>query len=99
MIHAHTRQKGFKRSRLAITEVISKRRGKKNDFLESRPSCRIELLYLWSMYNSILKGCDNIGYIELSAYERVTGEKLQKWESALMIDVDIIRRRQMNENI
>lgn len=98
MIHAHTRQKGFKKSRLAVAAQISERTGKNNSLLASMPKCRFELLYLWTMYNSILKGCENITYNDIRSFEQVTGDKLSRWEANVMIDVDLMRRRHAHEN-
>lgn len=92
MIHAHTRDRGFKNSRLVTMERIAKRTGKPNALLASKPECDTELHYLWEMYNCILKGCDKIGYVEIESYQHVYDIKLSRFEIDLMIDVDLMRR-------
>jgi len=99
MIKAHTRQKGFKKSRLATAEQISKRSKQPNKLLMSKPDCPKELLYLWALYNDILKGCTDISYVDIAAYKELTGRKLKHWEVDLMINIDIIRRKAANEDI
>jgi len=94
MIKAHTRPKGFKKSRLAIFTEIAKRKNRPNKFLEDRPDCPFEMLYLWSLYNALLKGSDNILWSDIRAYEDVSGVKLTPFEANLMIDIDLIRRNQ-----
>jgi len=51
-----------------------------------------ELDYIWGIYIDLRKGCDNVGYVELDAYQRVTGLLLSLWEIELLLDVDLIRR-------
>lgn len=49
--------------------------------------------YLWHEYVDITNGCEKVGYLEIDAYQRVTGSKLTPWEISLMIKLDSIRRR------
>jgi len=92
MIHAHSRDKGFKDTRLVVWEKIKKRTGKKIDFIDNRPECPKELIYLWDMYSGLLKGCETVGYSELINYQSIRGIKLNFWESEVMIDIDLMRR-------
>ncbi len=47
---------------------------------------------IWCKYLAIKKGCERIGYQELSAYTHITGDNLTPWEVDLLIDLDILRR-------
>lgn len=96
MITANSRDKGFKDTRLVVWEKIKKRTGKKIDFLDNRPECPSQLEYLWVMYNAILKGCEKVGFSELVDYQEIRGIKLDYWESELMIDIDLMRRKNAN---
>jgi len=57
-----------------------------------QPEIPQDLEYLWLEYIDIRNGCENIGYVEIDAYQRVTGSTLIPWEIDLMIKLDSIRR-------
>ena len=94
MVKAHTCQKGFKKTRLATQLEIQKRTGNKNSFIDSRPDCPSEMLYLWDLYNKVLKGCERIGYVELQAFNQVSKFDLNQQEIDILIEVDILRRKE-----
>jgi len=93
MIKAHTCQQGFKKTRLATQLEIQKRTGKPSSFIADKPKCPYEMLYLWDLYNKVLKGCETVGYVELNAFNSVSGYKLNNQEIDILIEVDILRRR------
>jgi len=93
MIEAHTCQKGFKQTRLAVQMEIEKRTGKESSFIRNKPKCPYEFLYLWDIYNKALKGCERLGYIELQAFNQLSGFELTGQETDILIEVDILRRK------
>ena len=49
--------------------------------------------YLWELYVAIKAGCDTVGYVELDAWQRVTGNRLAEWEISAMIQIDQVRKQ------
>jgi len=60
--------------------------------LASKPPFPVETEYLWTEYIKIKRGCENIDYVSLQAYENLTGVEFAPWEIDLFIDLDFIRR-------
>lgn len=52
-----------------------------------------EIEYLWDIYLDIRKGCCTVGYNDINSYINVSGNKLNFWESKLMLDLDILRNQ------
>ena len=50
-------------------------------------------MFLWSLYVDIKKGCDEITYANLSAYESVKQKKLTSGEADLMLKIDSLRKK------
>lgn len=94
MFYAHGYDEGSKITRIAQWEHVEKTSGHKPEKLLNKPILQDDLVYLWEIYLEINSGCDNIGYIELDAYQRVTGTLLDNWEAGLMLQIDFIRRKQ-----
>lgn len=92
MIYAHSRDKGFKLTRLAIAEKIKSETGKHIDLIDNKPECPYELLYLWEVYNQISQGCEKVNYTELEAYQRIHKIEFKSWEADTLIDIDFMRR-------
>lgn len=91
MFYANGYDKDSKITRLQAWEQ-AQRSGAIVEALETKPILSGEADYLWEMYTEIKGGCDKIGYIELDAYQRVTGDALEQWEAKLMIQLDLERR-------
>lgn len=98
MINAYTCDKGFKKTRLATQLEIVKRTGKESSFIKSKPDCPYAFRYLWPLYTKILKGCERVGYLELAAFNQLSGENLTPHEVDLIIEIDVIRRNKNAEN-
>lgn len=49
--------------------------------------------YMWTDYCDIKKGCSEVTYATLDHYQDVTGVNLTPIEAGLMIDIDLIRRK------
>lgn len=47
---------------------------------------------MWEKYLAIKKGCESIGYVEIDAYQRLTGAELEPWQVDLMLELDVVRR-------
>ena len=58
-----------------------------------QPPLSDEVEYLWNLYIEIRKGAALIGYVEIEAYQRVTGVRLTPFESNLMLEIDILRNQ------
>jgi len=50
------------------------------------------LKHVWKEYGDIRKGCENIGYVELIAYQQATGNRLSPFECSLMLDLEVARK-------
>jgi len=54
------------------------------------PEC---MEYLWEDFIELCKGCESVGYTDLKAYQEITGKDLNYWESSLLIELDLLRRK------
>jgi len=50
-----------------------------------------EVYYIWELYLDIRKGSVAVGYLELVAFQQVTGYELTPFESGLLLEIDILR--------
>lgn len=50
-------------------------------------------MYLWNEYCRIRKGCSCVDWQVLDSYCERSGVNLSPWESELMLDIDLIRRK------
>lgn len=89
--YAYGRDKDSKITRIQSWKQVEKSGGNPEG-LRNKPDLPSEGLYLWLMYRDIRKGCENIGYAEIAAYQQVTGDILTHWEVDLMIEIDLARR-------
>ena len=51
-----------------------------------------DVAIIWAKYLRLNKGCDSVGYAEIDAYCRLTGDNVNPWEIDLLIDLDVMRR-------
>jgi len=79
-------------SRIAGWEQVQKS-GITPKGLQDKPDLDDNLTYLWNDYCDIRKGCENISYLELQAYQNVSGNNLTPWEVSMMLELDLIRRQ------
>lgn len=62
------------------------------DGLKDIPKCPVELEYLWDLYKEIKQGCENITYVDINAFDNLTGSGINYFESIALIEIDKIRR-------
>lgn len=93
MFYAYGYDKESKVTRLAQWEQVYKTTGIKPEKLEEKPELPDKLQYLWSEYGEICRGCEMIGYREIDSYNQVSGNGLSPWEASLIIEIDMIRRK------
>lgn len=94
MIHAYSYDKGFKENRLTIWNKIQERTGKELSVLRDKPKCPDGMLYIWSLYTSIVNGSgDKITYRDIAAFNDAD-VKLSAFEIDLIFRVDLIRQKQ-----
>lgn len=56
------------------------------------PDFSQDVAILWEKFIKLNKGCEQIGYVEIDAYQRITGNTLEHWEIDLVIEIDSMRR-------
>ncbi len=79
-------------TRLANWEQVEKATGVKPEGLLNAPQMPDNLEYLWQEYIDIRKGCDQLSYIVIDAYQDVMGYELSPFEIDLLLEVDLLRR-------
>jgi len=56
------------------------------------PTLPDNLKHVWKEYGDVRKGCENIYYVDLVAYQQITGNKLSPFECSLMLDLEDLRK-------
>jgi len=91
MFHAYGKDKGSPIIRLEVWLRIKKKTGKESTELQERPVLDENLIYIWNLYNDIKKGCDGLNFIDLNAYQQVTGLTITPWEASVLLETENLR--------
>jgi len=91
MFNAHGKDKGSDLTRLETWSRIKESTGRESTELQERPIIDENLIYLWNLFMDIKTGCEGLSYLDLDAYQRVTGTTLTPWESSMMLDLENLR--------
>lgn len=84
--------KDSKITRLAAWEQVKKTTGHTPQGLAEKPELRADAQYLWNWYLEIKQGCEKVGYVELKAYQDVTGEELTPFDASTILRIDLLRQ-------
>ena len=57
------------------------------------PDLPYNVAHIWEEYVVILNGCEDVDYVTLDAYQRVTGNNLSAWECSVMFKLDTVRKK------
>jgi len=91
MFHAYGRDKKSPVTRLEVWLRIAKDTGKESTELQERPVLDENLVYIWNLYTDIKKGCDGLSYVDLDAYQRITGITITPWEISVLLETENLR--------
>lgn len=91
MFYAHGYDKGASVKRIEIWERISERRGRRVEPLANKPTLPDEVVYIWSIYLDVRRGCEKLSFQELDAYQKLTGADLTPFEVDALMTIDAQR--------
>ena len=91
MFNAYGKDKGSELTRLETWNRIKESTGRESTELQERPAIDENLIYLWNLFMDIKTGCDGLSYVDIDAFNRVTGINLNHWEASIMLDLENLR--------
>ena len=91
MFNAYGKDKKSPITRIEVWLRIEKDTGKKSTELQERPTLQENLIYIWNLYTDIKKGCDGLSFVDLDAYQRITGVIITPWEASIMLEIENLR--------
>ena len=91
MFNAYGKDKKSPITRLEVWLRIEKDTGQKSAELQERPTLQENLIYIWNLYTDIKKGCDGLSFVDLDAYQRITGVIITPWEASIMLEIENLR--------
>ena len=91
MFNAYGKDKKSPITRIEVWLRIEKDTGNKSTELQERPTLQENLIYIWNLYTDIKKGCDGLSFVDLDAYQRITGVIITPWEASIMLEIENLR--------
>ena len=91
-LYAYSKEAGTKITRMAHWLQVEKSSGIQPKGLKEKPEKPENASYIFDLYSEIKKGAEKVGYREIQAYQDVTGDRLSRFESSVILQIDILRR-------